>query len=216
MKVGVFGGTFDPIHNGHLRIAEECREHFCLDKVLFTPCASPPHKSEGPFAGPEHRLEMVRRAVESNTGFQADDREIKKGGVSYTIDSLCDIARPGLEIYFIMGLDAFLEIHTWKRFIDLFDAANFIVVDRPWKGVFNGRKEVNAYVKDHLQEVLTPAEKEGCFISGNRINKIWHLQASALDISATRIRSLIQDGSSIRYLTPESVGNYIYETELYT
>ena len=133
MKLGILGGTFNPIHLGHLRIAEEVRDRLTLDRVLFLPAATPPHKplaGDLPFAD---RLTMVRLAIGDHADFAASDLENRRQGPSYSVDTLAELHRefPGDELYFIIGSDSFLEIGLWHRYAEIFPLCNLVVVERP-------------------------------------------------------------------------------------
>ncbi len=133
-KIGILGGTFDPIHLGHLRAAVEIQEGFSLDAVYLIPAAIPPHKQRTDMAAPEDRLEMVRRATEDLPELRVSDIELKRRGPSYTIDTICAFREklpPKVWVYLIMGIDAFLEINTWKSYEDLLHIVPSIVINRP-------------------------------------------------------------------------------------
>ena len=133
MRLGLFGGTFDPIHLGHLRSAIEVAEVLFLERVYMIPSAQPPHKAEGPTAEFSHRLEMVKRAVKTSKLLGHLDLEGKRSGPSYSIDTLrelCELFGEHSEFFFILGLDAFLEIETWKEYKHLFEYANFVIIGR--------------------------------------------------------------------------------------
>ena len=136
MKIGLFGGTFDPIHWGHLRSAEEVREAFALDRVLLIPAASPPHKKRQPTTSPGDRLKMVRLAIAKNPSFAVSTVEISRRGKSYSVDTIRHFAArwPKDALYFILGLDAFREIGSWKDFQEIFPLCHFIVISRPGHG----------------------------------------------------------------------------------
>ncbi|MBM2838991.1 MAG: nicotinate (nicotinamide) nucleotide adenylyltransferase [Deltaproteobacteria bacterium] len=133
MKIGIFGGTLNPIHFGHLRTAEEVREAFSLDKVLFVPSAFPPHKRKEDMETPYERIEMTRIAIEGNPYFDFSDMEVKRGGFSYSVDTVDEVTKrlPEAEIYFILGVDAFFEIDSWKEYRRFLSLCNFIIVTRP-------------------------------------------------------------------------------------
>src|SRR5712692_1998404 len=133
MKIGLFGGTFDPIHWGHLRSAEEVREAFRLDRIIFIPASIPPLKIKAQTTAAADRLKMVRLAIAKNSGFAVSGVELSRPGKSYTIDTLHYFAgkRPGDALYFILGMDAFREIGMWKDFQELFPLSHFIVTSRP-------------------------------------------------------------------------------------
>lgn len=211
MEIGLFGGTFDPIHHGHLRAVEEVCEDFELDRGIFIPAYLPPHKDDKPVLPFEHRLAMCRRAVASNPLLRVDDLESERSGKSYSLDTLNDLKtnRPGDRFHFIIGMDAFLDIHTWHGFQELFALSDFIVISRP--GYPRGAVE-------KLLERVSPGfradPRAGRYIhpSGFHVH-FW--ETTMLDISSTRIRKYIQEGKSIRYLVPEPVIDYIQEHGLY-
>jgi nicotinate-nucleotide adenylyltransferase len=213
MKIGLFGGTFDPIHWGHLRSAEEVRETFGLDRVYFIPAAVPPHKRGQTTTPAQDRLQMVRLAVAGNAKFSASTAELARAGVSYSIDTIREFAAslaPGDSLFFIIGLDAFREIGTWKNFADIFPLCNFVVTSRP------GSKE-----KDPLKGTGVAVKKLFCYDfkqknyrheSGTRI---YFDELTDIAISASEIRDLVKQGKSIRYLVPSGVENYIRRHALY-
>ncbi len=213
MKIGLFGGTFDPIHWGHLRSAEEVSETFGLDRVFFVPASIPPHKRDQATTPVVHRLRMVRLAVARNRRFAVSTAEITRPGVSYSIDTIRSFARKRRKhdaLYFIIGLDAFREIGTWKDFADLFTLCNFIVTSRPGSKDPNPLRGTSVAVK----KLFCYDEKEGCYRhrSGSRL---LFIELTDIAISASEIRDLVKRGQSIRYLVPSSVENYIKKTGLY-
>ena len=213
MKIGIFGGTFDPIHWGHLRSAEEVSETFGLDYVYFIPASIPPHKRGQTYTPARDRLQMVRLAVARNPRFKVSTIEIERPGVSYSIDTVRELARrlkPTDSLYFIIGLDAFREIATWKDYEEIFPLCNFIVTSRP------GSKE-----SDPLKGTGVAVKKLFCYDfkrrnyrhrSGTRVHFI---ELTDIAISASEIRALVRQGKSIRYLEPSSVETYIKRRELY-
>jgi nicotinate-nucleotide adenylyltransferase len=214
MKIGLFGGTFDPIHWGHLRSAEEVSETFGLDRVYFIPASIPPHKRGQTTTPAQDRLQMVRLAVTGNARFSVSTIEILRVGVSYSIDTIREFdvkKRKGDSIYFIIGLDAFREIATWKDFTAIFPLCNFIVTSRP------GSKE-----SDPLRGTGVAVKKLFCYDfkqknyrhrSGTRI---FFIELTDIAISASEIRTLVKQGKSIRYLVPPAVEKYIERRGLYT
>ena len=213
MKIGLFGGTFDPIHWGHLRSAEEVCEAFALDRVLFVPTARPPHKRGQTMAPAQDRLSMVRLAVADNPRFVVSTVEIRRAGISYTIDTLRDFTsrnRPRDSYYFILGLDAFREIDTWKDFQQLFPLCNFIVTSRP------GSRDSNP-----LQGTSVAVRRLFCYDSEQRVNRhrsgttLHFLKLTDFAISASNIRAKVNQGKSIRYLLPAAVEAYIKKRGLY-
>ncbi|MFO7459787.1 MAG: nicotinate-nucleotide adenylyltransferase [Desulfatiglandales bacterium] len=211
MRLGIFGGTFDPIHLGHLRLAEEVGEGFDLDKVYLIPAASPPHKGGKAVTAFHHRFEMAKLAVEGSTLLAAFDLEARRQGVSYSIETLKEFHRlypSPLELFFILGMDAFQEIETWKSYRELFDYAHFVVVQRP--GIAAGKME------ERLFSLGVPFRRqdENRFVGPSGYQVI-PMEATLMDISSTGIREKAAAGKSIRYLVPESVRCYILQYGLY-
>ena len=213
MRIGIFGGTFNPIHVGHLRAAEEIRERFDLKRVVFIAAAVPPHKEvEGGIPG-EHRMEMVRLAISGNPHFSLSDIELKRPGKSYSIATIQFFRQKygsDSEMFFILGMDAFLEIGTWKSFQELFSLCHFIVMtrpgfDKPFSASILPPEIADAFVYD---------EGGNRFIHGNGYS-IYLQEVTFLDISSTRIREEVSKGRSIQYLIPPEVEHYIKRHHFY-
>lgn len=212
MKTGLLGGTFNPIHLAHLRIAEEVREACALDRILFIPAAAPPHKSLHGNVGFAHRLAMVQAAIGDNPTFAVTDMESRRSGKSYSVQTL-EILRqesPGEEFYFIMGMDSFLEITSWYEYRRLFELCHIVVTSRP--GSHGGAP----------QDLLPVAvANEFCYDDASR--RLLHrsgfsiifLEETYLDISSTRIRQLVAAQRSVRYLVPTAVESYFRQHALY-
>lgn len=212
MKTGILGGTFNPIHLAHLRIAEEVREACALDEVLFIPAASPPHKDVAGDILFAHRLAMVAAAIADNPAFRVSDLEARRGGKSFSVDTLEQLRQddPAGERYFIVGLDSFRDIATWKEFARLFELAHLVVTARP--GV-------------ELADPLTalPVAVQGEFCYDDQLKNLRHrsgntvifLEETRLDISSTLIRRKAAAGESIRYLVSPAVAAYITDHGLY-
>jgi len=211
-RLGVFGGTFDPIHLAHLRCAEEAREALGLDRVLFVPSASPPHKGGRAVAPARDRLEMVRRAVAGNPGFAVSTMELDRPGRSYTIDTLRELRGrlPATRLVLLVGLDAFREIGTWKEYESLFALADVAVLARPPRRPSNLRALLPFAARSRFCYCADRSRLEHC--SGNQVI---FLDVTALDISATAIRRQAAKGGSIRYLVPPRVERYLSERRLY-
>jgi nicotinate-nucleotide adenylyltransferase len=210
-RIGLFGGTFNPIHLGHLRGAEEIREAFRLEEVIFIPSSIPPHKGREKVIEAKHRLEMVRLAIGSNAYFSTSDIELSRPGKSYSIDTIRYFREKHRDsLFFILGRDAFVEIETWKEFQNLFSLCHFIVMTRP-----GSQKDT---LSSQLPGALTPTfryepeEKAWIHLSGNRL---YLKEISFLDISSTRVRELIEKGESVRYLIPSGAEAYIRKNGLY-
>jgi nicotinate-nucleotide adenylyltransferase len=209
MAVGIFGGTFDPVHMGHLRVAEEIREIFSLEKIFFVPGGIPPHKRQRKITGAEERLLMVRSAVKGNRFFTVSEIEIKRNGPSYTIDTLRDFEKRFNTLYFLIGIDAFSEIDTWHLYRELFYHTNFIVMTRP----FGAKKTLADMLPDDVKKDFRKSN-DSSYVhkSGKKI----HLHdITQIDISSTKIKELLKKHRSIRYLVPASVEKIIHERGLY-
>jgi nicotinate-nucleotide adenylyltransferase len=209
-RVGIFGGTFNPIHLAHLRSAEEVREAQGLDRILFVPSATPPHKRKYGLVSAEHRLAMVRLAIAGNPSFRVSTIEIDRPGRSYSVDTLRALrARmPGVAFVFIMGLDTFREIDTWKEYERLFALADLVVTSRPPLREPNLRRALPVAVRAQF-----------CYRTGHLEhrtgNRVVFQRISGLDISASAIRQRLSRGFSIRYLVPPAVERYIRRNGLY-
>ena len=214
MRIGLFGGTFDPIHWGHLRSAEEVREAFALDRILFIPTAKPPHKRGQTKTSARDRLAMVRLALASNPLFGVSTVEINRRGVSYSIDTLRHFAqrnRGADSYYFILGLDAFREIGSWKDFREVFPLCNFIVTSRPGSRKTNLLSGVSVAVQKLF--CYDPVRKFYRHRSGTTLH---FLQLTDFAVSASDIRARVRQKKSIRYLVPKTVEGYIDKRGLYT
>ena len=210
--IGVFGGTFDPIHFGHLRLAEEMAEAIGLGRVLFIPAGQPPHRG-APRTAAAHRLEMVRRAVAGNPCFEADAREVTSPRPSYTVDTLTALrAELGNEqpLWLLLGADAFLELPTWHEWRQLFELAHIAVAERP--GV---RLLQSDGMPDDLKKEASQRQQAAGLVLGPA-GSVLLRQMTPLDISATAIRDILARQGSARYLLPDAVLDYIHEHQLYT
>jgi nicotinate-nucleotide adenylyltransferase len=213
MKIGLLGGTFNPIHLAHLRIAEESREMCGLDRVLFIPAAIPPHKKTAGDVAFRDRHAMTLLATEDNPLFTVTDLEDRRSGKSYSIDSLTILRQENSQasFYFILGMDSFLDIHTWKDFRGLFQLASFVTVTRPGFSLPSPpTKLLPVAVRDEFCYDIASATM--VHKSGNRLI---FLQETRLDISSTRIRKLVAKKRSIKYLVTPAVENFIHSHGLY-
>jgi nicotinate-nucleotide adenylyltransferase len=194
-RLGVMGGTFDPIHYGHLVIAEEARQAFGLDRVDFVTSADPPHKQGEPISPAEHRYAMTVLATASNPCFRASRREIERRGPSYSITTIQEYQRdePGAELFFITGADAILEILTWHRADEAIRLCTFVAATRP------------GYDLEKLDRILPPGYRA----------QIRTISVPGVDVSSTQLRERVCQGRSIQYLVPEPVVTYIAKHELY-
>ncbi len=197
-RIGIMGGTFDPLHYGHLVAAEMARHEFALEKVIFIPTGNPPHKVGRRVTSPGDRYEMVKRAVQDNSFFEVSDLEIQRKGYSYTVDTLKELHElyPQHELYFITGADAFREIFTWREVQSVLSLSHFIGASRPG---FDPHEFLEELKRDYPE-----------FLPNMHL-----FDVPALAISSTDIRSRVKEGKPIRYLLPESVRLYIEKTGLY-
>lgn len=207
--VGVFGGTFDPIHYGHLRSALELCERLHLSQLRVMPCAVPSHRAS-PHCSAQQRADMVELAVKGESRLVYDGRELQRAGPSYTIDSLMELRAElghSVSLNLVMGCDAVLDINSWHRWEEILDWAHVLVIARPgWQLPEQG--EVSQWLAQHaLDEPQGLVEK----VSGS----VYIEQLRPLDISSTEIRNLLASGQSVRYLMPEPVLDYIEEHGLY-
>jgi nicotinate-nucleotide adenylyltransferase len=213
LRLGILGGTFDPIHFGHLRIAEEICEEMELEKVLLIPGALPPHKYEKKSITPFHdRLAMTRIAAQNSPLLEVLDLEGHRNGPSYSIETLREIHRQykdSVDIFFIIGLDAFLDIKTWKEYKNLFEESNFIVLKRPGFSF----EELAPFILS-LEVGFRRTSDSNAFATPSG-NLLIYKEATLMDISSTRIREMAAEGRSIRFLLPEAVRIYIIEKSLY-
>ncbi|MFH0957186.1 MAG: nicotinate-nucleotide adenylyltransferase [Pseudomonadota bacterium] len=210
MKIGILGGTFNPPHLGHLRLAEEVSEGFGLDRIIFVPCHQPPHKDEINIATSIDRFNMTSLACAGNTKFEVSDMELKFPAPSYTVNTLRHLkSKTTDELYFIMGSDSLSEIGTWKDFENLFSLANYVIVERP------GLKFQKAWesVPAELRQQFTRIRRH--FIHSSKMLLI-PSRITGLNVSSTHIRKLLSQGLSVRYLSPESVLDYIRKKNLYS
>lgn len=211
MRLGILGGTFDPIHLGHLRIAEEMYEELDLEKVYLIPGALPPHKDRKPLTPFHDRLSMARLAVHGSSVLEILDLEGYRQGLSYSIETLKEIRQrfqPRLDLFFIIGMDAFQEIETWKDYKKLFDYTHFVVIKRPGFPF----QELEAFVLS--LGVGFKRKGKDTFITPSG-NILFYKEVTLLGMSSTGIREMVAGGRSIRFLVPESVRSYIMEKGLY-
>jgi nicotinate-nucleotide adenylyltransferase len=206
--VGIFGGTFDPIHYGHLRTAFEMLQALRFGEIRFVPSGDPPHRGET-YADAALRLEMVRVATKAQAGFAVDDRELKRDGPSYTIDTLASLREEQCEVPFglILGMDAFLGLATWHRWDEILDLAHIVVAHRPgWRAPDVGAlgELVNEFGTHRIDDLHEH--------SHGRI----HIHAvTQLEISSTEIRELVAAGRDPRFLMPDAVRDVIANSGCY-
>jgi nicotinate-nucleotide adenylyltransferase len=206
-RLGLLGGTFDPIHFGHLDAAAAAQQALALDEVRFIPSHDPPHRPSDPRASAFHRFALVALAIEGQASYRADDLELRRDGPSYTTDTLRDVHAEGwspLQIFFILGADAFAEIATWREFPAVLDAANFVVIARPGTSLDDAAARTPA-----LRARLQRAD------GATKDTKIFLLEARTRDVSSTAIRARLAAGQAIDDLVPAAVARHIVAHKLY-
>jgi nicotinate-nucleotide adenylyltransferase len=213
MKWGLFGGTFDPIHFGHLRAAEEMMDIFKLNRIIFVPSSRPPHKLEAEITSFYHREQMVRMSIEGNVNFSFSDVENLRAGKSYSVETVEYILNKymeDLELYFIVGQDAFQAVTTWKDWEKLLLLCNFAVMTRPG---FKNKGLDTILTKEFASRFVYDKKTDG--FKGPTGHTIYFRHTTFLDISSSRIKAMAKAGNSVRYLTPDNVRQYIAKNSLY-
>jgi nicotinate-nucleotide adenylyltransferase len=208
-RVGLLGGTFDPIHCGHLAAARAAQQALRLNSVTFILAARPPHRPDSPRASEYHRMEMIRRAIQEVAGWEVSDLELRRRGPSYTWDTLQALHQSGLsptQIFFITGADAFAEIATWHRYPDLLDAAHFVIITRPGMSLSDVRQRVPALVP----RMVAPDK-----IDDSTTGRIIAVESETPDVSSTDIRARAARGESLETFVPPAVAAYIKQHHLY-
>ena len=200
MRVGIFGGTFDPVHYGHLLLAETCREQCRLDHVLFLPAAIPPHKQQWRLTPADRRVEMLRLAIAGHEAFLVSELEIRRGGVTYTVDTLTALReqQPQDELFFLMGADSLRDLPTWREAARICELAVPVVVRRRDTPEPNFSVLAGLLLAERLQEI-----------------RRHQVQMPLVDFSSTALRQAVAAGRSIRYQTPRAVEKYIQTQGLY-
>jgi len=213
-RIGLFGGTFNPIHEGHLKAAEEVRKRLSLSRVLFIPSSTPPHKETRDVAPPEDRLRMVELACGSNRHFIASAVEVEARETSYSIITITKIKKlyPRTWLIFILGVDAFLEIETWRDYRRVLEECRFAVMTRPGYAMEDAGRVLGGRLFGKTLEVKEPVGPEDLLFARNRI---FLVPIRALDISSTEVRKRISAGAGIEGLVPPEVAEYIRERRLY-
>jgi nicotinate-nucleotide adenylyltransferase len=204
MRLGLFGGSFDPIHYGHLLLAECCREQCRLDRIVFLPNAVPPHKRDRVLTPGTMRLEMIELAIAGNEAFEASPYEVERGGINYTVNTLAYFheQRPGDEWFFLMGADMLYDLPSWREAARVCELATPVVVRRP--GTNHGTGELSF---DHLAGVATASQIEAI--------RRHQVEMPLVELSSTDLRRRVAEGRTIRYQTPRSVEMFIATQNLY-
>jgi len=208
-SIALFGGTFDPIHIGHLRSAQEICEAFHLARLIFVPAAVPPHKPAHPVADADHRVQMVRLAINGNPLFELSDIEIRRQGTSYSIETVSHFRRlleEQVRLFFIMGADAFCEMETWKDYRRLLTLCDFIVITRPESNPLHA----SVLATEPFREI--DPRRRFRHPSGSTL---YLHEVTPIGVSSTQVRTAVAEGRSIAYLVPQNVANYIEREGLY-
>ena len=200
MKLGVLGGTFDPIHNGHIAAASAAAQALGLDAITLIPSRIPPHRHDPLGATSEQRYEMARLSAEDRAGWSASRIEIDREGPSYTFDTLTELGQSSTQIFFITGADAFAEIATWSRYPAILDLSHFVVVSRPGITLDSLRERVPSAFRDR------PTAQ----------TRVILVEAPTPDISSTDIRRRVRAGHSLSGFVPDPVARYIAAHHLYS
>lgn len=200
MSIGIFGGSFDPVHLGHLLIAEQALNQAQLERLIFVPAAIPPHKQEQQLSSPEARVQMLRLAIGGHPKFEVDECELNRTGISYTVDTLREFCTryPDDQLYFLMGADSLAEFHTWKDPQEICKLAIPLIVERPNAPPVDYRLLSDYADAARLKEIQSAA-----------------IRSLQIEISSTAIRNLARDGKSFRFQTPRAVEQFIIEKRVY-
>jgi nicotinate-nucleotide adenylyltransferase len=218
-RIGLFGGTFNPIHSGHVSVAEEVKAGYQLDRLIFIPAAVPPHKVQH-LVPASDRLAMVALALANRNGLEVSDIELRRKGPSYTVDTLVRFQRiaAGSDLYFVLGIDAFLEIETWKDYQQLFRLAAFIVMTRPDHQGQLGWDRIVRHLAEFLPARISagyrPTASGNCFQDAD-CRPVHLANVRPIAISATDVRLRIANRAPIDHLVPASVAGYIMRKGLY-
>lgn len=220
MRLGMLGGSFNPIHYGHLRLAAQTRDAMRLDRILFIPTGHPPHKAHGSLAPAVHRAAMVRLAIDGESTFAMSDIELQRAGTSYSIDTFRTLqsqTAPNTEWFFIVGLDAFLDLPTWKEAETLLRLSHFVVVSRP--GMAFDRvttMPLSPPIDRHMIHELDSGLRRELTVAIPGGGELTLLDLPPCDVSSSVIRDRVRMGGSLRDLLPPSVESYIIRHDLYS
>ncbi|MFA5904964.1 MAG: nicotinate-nucleotide adenylyltransferase [Desulfobacula sp.] len=214
MKIGLFGGTFNPFHNGHIGIIEHVKKAFSLEKIFIIPSATPPHKPDTGLAPADDRFEMVKQGIEDREGFIVSDKELTRKGPSFTIDTLWEFKKDlgeKADLFLLMGSDAFFDIPTWRQMDRIFESVNIIVMLR---GHFENHEAFASFIDEHISKGYIFNKTDNGFFHKTK-QKISLCRVPRIDISSTMIRERVKYGKPIEGLVPAGVLKIIHEKELY-
>jgi len=213
-RIGIFGGTFNPIHKGHVKAAKEAQKIFQLEKILFIPSYIPPHKASPDIASPAHRMKMVELAAAPYPRFVPSSIEIDAGGKSYSILTVAKLKKkyPDTSMFFLVGADAFLEIETWRDHEKLLEQCHFVVISRPGYRLKDAQKNMG---KEYREKTVWVSDSFRFEEKQNDGHKVFFLSISALNIASKEVREKIRKGEYIRDLVAEPVEKYIRQNRLY-
>ena len=206
--IGILGGTFDPVHFGHLRPALDVKQALDLEEVRLIPCHVPPHRGQ-PQASAAQRTAMLRIAVGHTPGFVVDERELGREGPSYTLDTLESLRRdmPGKTLCLLVGMDAFRGLPTWHRWRELLDHCHIVIMTRP-QAELPGQGELAGFIQRHRT-------RDTDLLRGQSSGLLWFQEVTQLEISGTRLRGLLAAGEPADFLLPAGVLDYIHKEDVY-
>lgn len=219
MRAGIFGGTFNPIHNGHLMVAQEALDRLDLDRLYVVPCWAPPHKHPAYLAPADQRVQMIRLALPADERYRLCEVEIRRRGPSFTIDTVNDFRTrivPGARLFLIMGTDAFLDIHTWKRYRRLLEVVEPVVVSRSVDDngpIVEEIDRLDGYLCSHLSADYR-FDRRRCHWQ-RKEGRIHLLATPPLSVSSSQVRQRIREGNPVADLVPPAVNAYIDQKDLY-
>lgn len=209
-KIGLFGGTFDPVHYGHLAVARSALDKLSFETLYFIPAASPPHKPDQLITPFRHRVVMLQLALRDEPRFVVSEVEGERNGPSYTVDTLVQFQHdlgPDADFFFIIGLDAFADITSWNRYNELLDKTSFVVIDRP----FYGCRSVTRVIAEDLPAYRQERERVWCRADGKRI---YSLEMEPVDVSSSLVRERLRRGIAVDDMIPEAVLEYLRRNHL--
>ena len=214
-RIGLFGGSFNPVHIGHLRAAEEIKEKLSLDRIVFVPARIHPLKKISDLASADKRLQMLKIAVSDNPAFQVSDIELKREGPSYTIDTLKQLSKKygKNNMFFILGIENLKRIDEWKDYKSLFKYSNFAVIRRPGYKVGDYKSAFPKQLKNMFKR--TDAAEDITIYQGRNRSKLIFLKISGIRISSSRVRNLLKNNKSANYFIPPRLNSYIKKNKLY-